>query len=227
LLGTGASTSLAADAISSPERCSPVTGCSFDAASYFMGVGESPIVAMPPTLDYPHNVVSTNRGADDRAMFESDPFVTAGKSSVVYGTEYLSAGEYRFICSIHKERTIAGTRMEATLVVVDNGLAPRPRPRVELKMTPQTLERALEQRVLNVAVRADQPSDDVKLIVKAGRKMLGTKKGVDAGPGGFERVAMPFGGKARRVLGKRDSALVTVIGAARFGDAEILRRRLN
>src|SRR5262245_49469036 len=117
--------------------------------------------------------------------------------------------------------------MEATLVVPDNGLAPKPRPRIELKMKHLTLERTLARGALEVGVRVDQFSDDVKLVAKAGKLTLSAIKGIDVGTEEFERVRMALRPAARRALAKRDAVNITVVGAPRFGESEVLSRRLG
>ena len=223
----GASSALAADTISALEKCSPKYGCSFSAGTYSMSAGESPLVVMPPMLDYPHDVTSLANGLDGRPLFESSE-VGAGKSAVVNGAEYLPPGTYHFICSIHREPTIFGTRMEAYLVVADSGvLPPKPRPTMELRIGRQSLAQALDAGALFVSARADQPSDQARFIVKAGKRTLSVMNGISVGPEGFKRIGLKLGPIAHRVLEGRGSAAISVIGAARYGEPAVQHRTLR
>jgi hypothetical protein len=227
LLAATPTSSPAADTISAPERCSPRIGCYFSAPRYSMYPGESPTVAMPAVLDFPHDVTSTDKGLDERTLFES-PQVGAGKSAVVEGAEYLPPGAYHFICSIHSFPTIYGTRMEADLVVIDNGSAPKPRPRIEIALPDQRLGRILKRRALVVAARAESvTARQVKFIARVGKKVLVSKQGFTLEPGEFQSLELPLGRRALRALRDRRSALVSLIGAARFGEASTLKRRLR
>jgi hypothetical protein len=226
LLTAGQSSSLAADTISAPERCDPKFGCSFSAAHYSMYPGESPIVAMPPVLDFPHDTTSVERGLDGRTLFES-PEVGAGKSAMVEGAEYLRPGLYHFICSIHNFPTIYGTRMEADLVVVDNGTSPKPRPTIEMEFPDQSLGQVRRRGTLAVAARAGTVTDRVKFVAKMGKRILASKQGFTLSPGAFQRIEIRLSRGARRRLGERRSVLVSLIGAARFGGPVTLRRRLH
>ena len=222
----GVSSSSAADTISALEKCSPKYGCSFSAGTYSMSAGESPLVVMPPMLDYPHDVTSLANGLDGRPLFESSE-VGAGKSAVVNGAEYLPPGTYHFICSIHREPTIFGTRMEAYLVVGDSGVPPRPRPTMELRIGRQSLAQSLDAGALFVSARADQPSDQVRFILKAGKRTLSVMNGISVGPEGFQRIGLKLGPIAHRVLEGRGSAAISVIGAARYGEPAVLHRTLR
>jgi len=216
----------AADLISAPERCSPKTGCSFSATTYSMLTGESPTIAMPPVLDFPHDVVSSGRSVDGRTLFRSAQ-VGAGKSAVVEGAEYLDPGVYRFICSIHNFPTIYGTRMEADLVVLDGGAPPKPRPTIDLRLPRQSLVRVLRQGGLRVLARGDGTAKQVKLIARIGKRIVATKAGVALGSETFKPLRLRLRRDARRALRKRGSAVVSLVGAARFGEPRALRRRLR
>jgi hypothetical protein len=226
LLAATPASSPAADTISAPERCSPRIGCYFSAPRYSMYPGESPIVAMPAVLDFPHDVTSTDKGLDERTLFES-PQVGAGKSAVVEGAEYLGPGTYHFICSIHSFPTIYGTRMEADLVVLDNGASPKPRPTIEMGFPKQRLGQVVRKKALAVAARAERVTGQVKFLAKVGKEILASKGAVTLKPGDFQSVELRLGRRALKKLDKRRSTLVTLVGASRFGEPAILRQRLR
>jgi hypothetical protein len=228
-LGLGATApgpALGADVISAPERCSPKIGCYFSAPSYSMLTGESPVVAMPPVLDFPHDVVSADKGADGRSLFESAQ-VGAGRSAIVEGAEYLSPGAYHFICSVHNFPTIYGTRMEADLVVLDAGTPPKPRPTIELELPRQSLAQVVERGILLVTARADQVAERVKIVARAQGRVVATRTGLTLMPGGTRSVRLRLRRGARGGLSDLSSAVVSLVGAARFGEPETLRGRLG
>lgn len=223
---SGASSACAADTISALEKCSPKYGCSFSAATYWMSAGESPLVVMPAVLDYPHDVTSLANGLDGRPLFESSE-VGAGKSAAVNGAQYLPPGTYHFICSIHREPTIFGTRMEAYLLVGDTGVPPQPRPTMDLRIGRQSLAHALRGGALLVSARAEEPSDQARFIVKSGNRTLSVMNGISVGPKGFQRIGLRLGPIAHRVLEGRGTAAITVTGAVRYGEPAVLHRTLR
>ena len=219
------SSSLAAEVISAPERCAPKTGCSFTAARYSMSTGESPVVSMPPILDFPHDVLSVDSAVDGRPLFESAP-VGPGRSAAVEGAEYLNPGIYHFICSIHKFPTIYGTRMEADLVVLDNGAPPKSRQTIDLELPSQSLAQVL-QRGMAVTIRSDQGAAQVKIIARVGKRLVATATGLTLAPGASRSLRMRLSRGAREDLGERASAVVSLVGAARFGEPDAVRQRLG
>ena len=68
--------------------------------------------------DAKHNVVSVDDGPDGGPLFAS-PLVDPDENAEVEGTQYLEAGSYRFICTIH-------SGMEGNLQVESTGAKPRP-----------------------------------------------------------------------------------------------------
>src|SRR5438132_65115 len=66
-----------------------------------------------------HDVTATQNGSDGQPLFKTPP-VDGGKEAFVEGSQYLTAGHYEFICSIHPN-------MKGMLTVTSNG-TPQPRP---------------------------------------------------------------------------------------------------
>jgi plastocyanin len=66
-----------------------------------------------------HDVTADTRGADGKPLFGT-PLIGTGEESFVEGSQYLTAGHYSFVCSIH-------ANMVGTLHVTSNG-TPVPRP---------------------------------------------------------------------------------------------------
>ena len=66
-----------------------------------------------------HDVTATQQGPDGKPLFATPP-VDGGKEAFVEGSQYLTAGHYDFICSIHPN-------MKGMLHVTSDG-TPQPRP---------------------------------------------------------------------------------------------------
>jgi plastocyanin len=66
-----------------------------------------------------HDVTAEKRGADGKALFGT-PLIGTGESSFVEGSQYLTAGDYPYVCSIH-------ANMVGSLHVTSAG-TPVPRP---------------------------------------------------------------------------------------------------
>jgi plastocyanin len=66
-----------------------------------------------------HDVTATDKGPDGKPLFNT-PIVNRGESAFVEGSQYLTAGHYAFLCSVH-------TDMKGTIHVTGNG-TPKPRP---------------------------------------------------------------------------------------------------
>ena len=73
--------------------------------------------------DNEHDVTAVDKGADGNLLFKT-PIIPPGQEVFVDGSQYLTAGSYRFICSVHP------VGMRGTLNVTTAG-APVPRPRTE------------------------------------------------------------------------------------------------
>jgi hypothetical protein len=72
------------------------------------------------TFDVPnHDVTAEQKGADGKPLF-STPLIGFGDSAFVEGSQYLTAGQYAFFCTIH-------ANMHGTLTVSSAG-SPAPRP---------------------------------------------------------------------------------------------------
>jgi plastocyanin len=79
-----------------------------------------------------HDVTATTRGSGGKPLFGT-PLIGTGEESFVEGSQYLTTGDYSFVCSIH-------ANMQGTLHVTGAGTpAPRPAagaPAVTDKMAP-------------------------------------------------------------------------------------------
>lgn len=79
-----------------------------------------------------HDVQATQAGPDGKPLFAT-PIVGAGRSEFVEGSQFLTAGSYPFICSLHNG-------MRGTLQVTTAG-TPQPRPGEEAQPEPRPVDR--------------------------------------------------------------------------------------
>src|SRR5436190_5362230 len=82
----------------------------YNSPSYTIDQGE---VAQLQVEGSSHNATANQPGPDGKALFRS-PTISGGAAGVD-GTQYLTAGNYTFFCTIHP------TTMQATLHVSGNG----------------------------------------------------------------------------------------------------------
>jgi plastocyanin len=164
-----------------------------------------------------HNVVSIGNGPDGRNLFRSNT-ISSGQAPV-NGTQYLTQGTFRFVCTIH-----AG--MEANLVVSANG-TPVARPDIELKILSSQIEKVRGSRRLKVKLSALAESDNVDLVAKKGAKKLGSKSDLDLAAGASRTVKVPVSRAGKTALKGLDSARVKVTGTVPFGAPDTAKRKLR
>jgi hypothetical protein len=133
----------------------------------------------------------------------------------VNGTQYLSAGSYPFICTIHP------STMQATLNVIGTGL---PRPTVDVAVSSRKLAKVLKKGKL--AVKATTTgSPEVKLTAALGKRTIGSGTIPAGGTTGSEADQ----GSSRRSPGRqglsRDGGDRLRRPGHREGEAEVGIRR--
>src|SRR5204863_9888703 len=106
-----------------------------------------------------HNVTAHPNAPDGKALFRS-PTISGG-TTAVDGTQFLSAGDYTFFCTIHP------STMQATLHVAGAG-APLARPSATVSLRTRTISKALKKGFL-VGVNATTKDDGVSIAVKLGK----------------------------------------------------------
>lgn len=166
----------------------------------------------------PHNVTANQNGPDGKRLFRSKTI--SGGTTPVSGTQYLTQGTYNFICTVHP------TTMQAQLVVSANG-TPVPRPDIEVKVLSRDLDKVQNKDKLAVKVRAVTESDDVKLVARLGKRVLGKKANIDLAPGQVRKLALKLGKKARAALEGRERAKLKLKGTVLFGSPDTFKRTLN
>ncbi len=132
----------------------------YSAPTYPIDQGE---VAQFQVTGSTHNVTAIQAGPDGQALFRS-PTISGG-STGVQGTQYLSAGDYTFFCTVHP------TTMQATLHVTANG-APQARPSAQLSVRSKKLAKASKKGIL-VAITASAKVDGASLVAKLGKATIG------------------------------------------------------
>lgn len=165
LLLCGAASAQAAD-ITTTAEC-----CTFTAGPFSQGQGET---ANFLNLDQGgatsfHNVTATKSGPDGEPLFYSETVPGSG-SSPVEGTQYLAAGAYPFLCSLH-------SGMTGTLEVSATG-SPVKRPGVKAAFPAQKLNRVRKTGKVKVKLTPTAPSTGVTLEVKAGGRLVGLMEDV-------------------------------------------------
>src|SRR5436305_14713440 len=114
-LATGSTLAWASAPISTSPTC-----CTYSAPTLTIDQGELASFENDTVTGDPHNATASQRGPDGRPLLLAAH--TLNGSKPVNGTQYLSAGSYHFVCTIHPG-------MEADLQVGSNG-TPVARPQI-------------------------------------------------------------------------------------------------
>jgi hypothetical protein len=163
-----------------------------------------------------HTVTANQNGPDGKALFRT-PIVSGGTVGVS-GTQFLSAGDYRFFCTVHP------STMQATLHVSGNG-TPQARPSASLALRTKTISKALKKGLL-VAVNASTKIDGVGLTAKLGNTKIGGANDVSLAAGQqTDVVKLSKAGKSK--LRSRSTAKVTVTADIPFGSAASAKGKLK
>lgn len=213
-LAFGVGTAQAADTILADTTC-----CTYAAGPYFQDLGEIPSFENPIGAD-PHNVTSTTRGPDGKPLFRSKT-ILGGSTSLVNGAQYLSAGTYNFFCTFH------GPSMNGELTVEGDKGTIVARPKIDVTIRAQSLNRVRSSGKLKVKVRALTQSSGIALKVKKGAKRLGGSSGLTLAAGSSRTVKVKLTASGVKSLKSLKSASVSVKGSVAFGRADSTRRKLK
>jgi plastocyanin len=185
----------------------------FSASTYSIDQGE---VAQLQVTGSSHNVTAHQPGPDSKALFRT-PTISGGTAGVD-GTQYLSAGDYTFFCSVHP------STMQATLHVTSNG-APLARPSAQLSVRSKKIAKASKKGIL-VAITASAKVDGASLVAKLGKTTIGKLDGLSLAAGqSFATVKLTKAGKSK--LSKKSKASVTVTADIPFGSPATGKAKLT
>ena len=174
----------------------------FSAPTYTINQGE--VATLNATGD--HNVTATQKGPDAMALFRS-PTISGGQTQV-NGTQYLTAGDYTFFCSVHP------ATMQATLHVTSSG-APVARPSATLSLQTKTISKALKKGLL-VGINASSKVNDATITAKLGNATIGQLANASFTTGQqFNVVNLTKSGKSK--LRKAKKAKITITAGIPFG----------
>jgi len=212
LAGLGAGTALASPAeIVAADRC-----CAFVDGPFEQPRGEVASFVNPGTADAPHNVESTQNGPDGMPLFYSRT-LRAGEQTDVRGTQYLRAGRYPFLCTLH------ASTMTGDLVVTDAGAAVT-RPSVRLAVPAQRLRAVTRKRVLRVAVSSPTGVSGGSLRVRVGKKAVGKRIRLDLATGKRRQATFKIPAKLTRSMKRKRSVVVTADAQVPFGSPKKVQR---
>lgn len=216
LLGLGAGALGAGVASGAAETITAsTTSNTFTQASYAIDQGELATLDNPSGTE--HNVFATTHGPDGNDLFRSAT-ISSGQTPV-NGTQYLTAGTYHFICTIH-------TGMAADLVVSGNG-APVARPDVSLKVVSRNLDKVISSRRLKVKLTAATQSDGISVKARKGARKLATKRNVDLAAGKSRILKLRLTSSGRKAIKGLDAAKVKVRTSVPFGAPDSAKRKLR
>ena len=213
-LGAGVTQALAADAT--------VTG---EDSSFGPPPFNQPSIPQGGTLEFrnndsiSHNVVARGRGPDGSSLFRSPTFA-GPEARGVAGVQYLSAGSYPFLCTLHP------TSMQGTLVVRSEG-TPVARPKIQVAILSTRLNRVVTSRRLLVRVKAATTARDVSLRARRGTRTVTRGPELDLVAGATRKVKLPVTKAGRKLLDGLGSATLKLIGTVPFGPPDTARKSLR
>jgi plastocyanin len=185
----------------------------FSAPTYTIDQGE---VGQLQVTGSTHNATARQTGPDGQALFRS-PTISSGNAGV-QGTQYLSAGDYSFFCTIHP------TTMQATLHVTGNG-APQARPSAALSVRSKNLAKVAKKGIL-VAITTNTKVDGASLTAKLGKATIGQVSGLSLAAGQqFSTLKLSKAGK-NKLKGKK-KASITITAAVPFGSPSSAKAKLT
>src|SRR3954452_8444426 len=194
----------------------PIIGQSditFSAPVYTIDQGE---VGQLQVTGSSHNATAQQNGPDGQALFRS-PTIESGTTAVP-GTQYLSAGDYSFFC------TIQPTTMQATLHVTSAGV-PQARPSAQLSVRSKKLAKVAKKGIL-VAITPNAAVAGVSLVAKLGKATIGKIDGLSLAAGQqTAKVKLTKAGK-NKLKGKK-KASVSVTATLPFGSPATAKSKLT
>jgi plastocyanin len=162
-----------------------------------------------------HNVTARQTGPDGGPLFRSATI--SGGSTPVNGTQFLSAGDYAFFCTVHP------TTMQGTLRVSSNG-TPQARPSSSLKLKTKSIAQAIKKG-LKVVMTPTTRIDGVTLTAKLGKSTIG--KTTLSLAEGFNSPVFKLSKAGKSKLRGRSAAKVGVTADIPFGSPVTAKGKLK
>jgi plastocyanin len=215
LFGAGAVSANAGTVILSDDEC-----CTFAPGPYSQFLGDIPTFENPPTSQAPHNVTSTARGPDGGALFRSRT-IGAGDTAPVAGAQYLAGGDYPFFCTLH------GLSMSGILEVDGDTGTLFERPSIKVSVPSQRLRPVRRSGRLKVRVRAATRSAGVRLVVKRGKRVIGSASNISLAGGRTRIVTVRLSRAGRKAISRGRKQVVSVRGTVAFGRPSATRAALR
>lgn len=193
--------------------------CSFIAPVFEQPRGEVANFVNPLTADAPHNVEATGLGPDGLPLFYSQT-IRVGEQSAVAGTQYLGAGVYPFVCSLHRET------MRGSLQVTDSATAVK-RPSVRLAIPARQLRSAIRKRIFRVTVDSPTGVSRGSLRVRIGGKAVGLPVRLDLPAKGRLQAKVSIPSRTVRTLERKRSVILKAEARVPFGSPAIATREIR
>jgi hypothetical protein len=205
----------AADTIRSATSC-----CTFTGGPFAQALGENPVYENSAGSDAPHNVTALDAGPDGGPLFASET-ITPGTSSVVDGTQYLSAGTYPFYCTLH------GASMSGDLIVDGSRGTLAPRPRITVAIPAQKLRVVRRTGKLKVTVASTSGGGGIKVRVTRGTKLMGFGATPPIPVGSKRTISISLTKSARAAIRSGRVVKLAAEATVRFGQPASAVRNLR
>ena len=190
--------------ITAAEEC-----CSFVGSPFPQTAGTTAEFSNPGGSNrVPHNVYSKGTGPDGGSLFYSKT-IGPGVATPVDGTEYLTAGRYPFVCTLH-------SGMNGVLEVTTGG-KPVPRPKVTPQIRSRSLAVVRSKGAVELSLRASTTTGPVTVTVSANGKQVATKRIDSLRPGVARKISAKLSPKGRKTITKGSMVRFKARSWAEFG----------
>ena len=162
-----------------------------------------------------HNVTARQTGPDGQALFRTQTI--SGGTAGVEGTQYLSAGDYTFFCTVHP------TTMSGTLHVTSNG-APQARPSSSIKVARRNLKQTIKKG-LKLNMTPTTRVEGVTLTAKLGKTTI--SKTTITLLEGFNAPVLKLNKAGKGKLSGKKTAKVSVTADIPFGSPVSTKAKLS